>query len=111
MIATRAGLRRAGIARNRVQLSRARDDKRAWVVKRRERTRQLIELGGLVAKAGLIELTDDDRAVLFGLLVEAADRLRNENREQQLLLWRRRGKRAFESVAHDPAGKKLGDNS
>ncbi len=65
-------------------------------MKRRERTRQLIELGGLVAKADLIELTGDDRAVILGLLVEAAATLRGEEREQQMLLWRRRGKRAFE---------------
>lgn len=70
---------------------------RAWQVKRRERTRQLIELGGLVAKADLIELTGDDRAVILGLLVEAAATLRGEMREQQLLLWWRRGKRAFEN--------------
>ena len=70
---------------------------RAWQVKRREHTRQLIELGGLVAKADLIELTGDDRAVILGLLVEAAATLRGEMREQQLLLWRRRGKRAFEN--------------
>ena len=68
-------------------------------MKRRERTRQLIELGGLVAKAGLIDLTDDDRAALFGLLVEAAAKLQRPDREQQLVLWRRRGKRAFESDA------------
>lgn len=68
-------------------------------MKRRERTRQLIELGGLVAKAELIELIGDDRAVLLGLLVEAAAKLRSDEREQQLLLWRRRGKRAFEAVA------------
>lgn len=49
----------------------ARNDMRDWFVKRRERTRQLIELGGLIAKAGLVALTDDDRAVIFGLLVEA----------------------------------------
>lgn len=73
----------------------ARHDSRAWQVARRERTRQLIELGGLVAKAGLIELADDDRAVILGILVEAAGRLRSGEREQQLLLWRRRGKRAF----------------
>ncbi len=66
---------------------------------RRERTRQLIELGGLVAKADLIELTDDDRAVLLGLLVEAAAKLRGAEREQQLILWRRRGRRAFEISA------------
>lgn len=65
-------------------------------MKRRERTRQLIELGGLVAKADLVELTDDDRAVILGLLVEAAAKLRGETREEQLTLWRRRGKRAFD---------------
>ena len=64
-------------------------------MKRRERTRQLIELGGLVAKADLIELTGDDRAVILGLLVEAAATLRGEPRETQLTLGRRRGRRAF----------------
>ena len=64
-------------------------------MKRRERTRQLIELGGLVAKAGLVELTDDDRAVIFGLLVEAAAKLRTDDTGNQLTLWRRRGRRAF----------------
>ena len=47
------------------------------------------------AKAGLIELTGDDRAVIFGLLVEAAATLRSEASERQLMLWRRRGQRAF----------------
>lgn len=82
-------------ARNRLQAKAARHDTRAWQVKRRERTRQLIELGGLIAKADLIELADDDRAVILGLLVEAAAMLRGEGREQQLTLWRRRGRRAF----------------
>jgi len=68
-------------------------------VKRRERTRQLIELGGLIAKAGLIDLTDDDRAVIFGLLVAAAATLRSEARDDAIVVWRRRGKRAFELEA------------
>ena len=68
-------------------------------MKRRERTRQLIELGGLIAKAGLIELTDDDRAVIFGIVLEASAALRTNDREQALALWRRRGKRAFEDSA------------
>lgn len=101
LVATRASLRRATAARNRLQLSRARHDMRAWAVKRRERTRQLIELGGLIAKAGLIELTDDDRAVIFGLLVAGAATLRSEQREDMLVLWRRRGKRAFEDTVSD----------
>lgn len=74
---------------------RARDDRRSWVMNRRERTRQLIELGGLVAKAGLVELTDDDRAVVLGALIEAASLLRGSDRDVVLQLWRRRGKRGF----------------
>jgi len=68
-------------------------------VKRRERTRQLIELGGLITKAGLIELIDEDRAVILGLLVEAAATLQSDRRDEALTLWRRRGKRAFEHDA------------
>jgi hypothetical protein len=67
-------------------------------VKRHERTRQLIELGGLVAKVDLIELTADDRAVIFGIMIEASASLRSDGREQELALWRRRGKRAFEET-------------
>ncbi len=65
--------------RHRLEAARARSDTREWVVKRRERTRHLIELGGLVAKAGLVELTGDDRAAIYGALLTAADRLRDED--------------------------------
>jgi hypothetical protein len=65
-------------------------------VKRRERTRHLIELGGLVIKAGLVDLTDDDRAVLFGVFLAVAIMLRGDQREEALIRWRRRGKRAFD---------------
>ncbi|WP_066586701.1 conjugal transfer protein TraD [Sphingomonas pruni] len=71
-------------------------------MKRRERTRHLIELGGLVAKSGLIELTDDDRAVIFGLLLESAAILRSDQRENSILVWRRRGKRGFEAGQATP---------
>jgi hypothetical protein len=81
--------------RHRLEAARARSDTREWVVKRRERTRHLIELGGLVAKAGLVELTGDNRAAIYGALLTAADRLRDEEREQTLVLWSRRGHRAF----------------
>lgn len=70
---------------------------REWQIKRRERTRQLIELGGLVTKAGLVELASDDRALLFGAFLWIADTLRSDEGEQTSALWRRRGKRAFES--------------
>ncbi|HCW61036.1 MAG: conjugal transfer protein TraD [Sphingobium sp.] len=95
MAASRAALRRTRAARNRLQAKQARHDTRDWQVKRRERTRHLIELGGLVMKAGLVELTDDDRAAILGLLDEAAAKLRGPDREQALMLWQRRGKRMF----------------
>jgi len=71
------------------------------MVKRRERTHQLIELGGLVAKAGLVELTSDDRAVLFGVMMDAAATLKGKQRDQALTLWRRRGRRAFEQLQNE----------
>ncbi len=64
-------------------------------MQRRERTRRLIELGGLVQKAGLVELTGDDRAVLLGAFLQVADMLRSEDRADALALWRRRGACAF----------------
>lgn len=64
-------------------------------MKRRERTRQLIELGGLIAKAGLVELTGDDRAVIYGMLLAAAGQLRGDERDRALELWARRGRRGF----------------
>lgn len=74
------------------------------MVERRARTRQLIELGGLIIKADLVALTDDDRAVLLGLLEEAAGRLRGEERDTMLALWRRRGSRAFAAGTLPPEG-------
>jgi hypothetical protein len=65
-------------------------------MKRRERTRQLIELGGLVAKTGLIELTGDDRAMLYGALIDMAAQLQGDDGKQVATLWQRRGKRAFD---------------
>jgi hypothetical protein len=84
----------------RLLATRSRNDTRDWIVNRRERTRHLIELGGLVAKAGLIELTDDDRAVMLGLLSDCAAKLCGPDRDQMTLLWRRRGRRAFSESAY-----------
>lgn len=68
---------------------------REWQVQRRARTKQLIELGGLVAKAGIVELTDDDRATIYGGLLWMADKLRSEDGAHGRALWKRKGKRAF----------------
>jgi hypothetical protein len=66
---------------------------------RRERTHHLIELGGLVRKAGLVELTGDDRAALYGAFLTLAMMLQGEDRDHTLALWRRGGQRAFEQEA------------
>ena len=97
--------------RNRLDLARARDDKRQWVQDRRARTRHLIELGGLVQKAGLVELVDDDRATLLGAFLELAGQLTNGDGQdakptELMARWRRRGLRAFDAdrEAGVPAG-------
>jgi Conjugal transfer protein TraD len=82
---------------HRVEASQRRTDKRDWVMHRRERTRHLIELGGLVQKAGLVELTGDDRAVLLGAFLSITDKLQSEYCHDAITLWRRRGNRAFGS--------------
>ncbi len=82
-------------------------DTRDWVQERRARTRQLIELGGLIQKAGLVELTRDDRATLLGAMMDLADQLRGRREAgtgadartpaQLTAAWRHRGLRAFEA--------------
>ena len=76
---------------------------RGWVVKRRARARHLIELGGLVVKAGLVDLTGDDRATLYGAFLTVADKLRGDERGNSLVLWKRKGSRAFETQQKDDA--------
>ena len=88
---------------NRLNAARARTDTRDWAKARHERTCYLIELGGLVAKAGLVELLDDDRATLLGALLNLASKLRGAGDADPAHLrvrWQRAGMRAFK-VEHD----------
>lgn len=96
VVATGKAMERNDHAMRRVQAMQRRTDTKGWVVQRRERTRHLIELGGLVQKAGLVELADDDRATLYGAMLELAGRARDENAGDIVALWKRRGKRAFD---------------
>ena len=72
-------------------------------MKRRVRTRHLIELGGLIVKAGLIEVTGDDRALLYGAFLAVADMLRSEKGERASASWRQRGSQAFTREKTAPA--------
>ena len=97
LTATRTALRRNRAARNRYQAARARHDMRTWQIERRKRTRHLIELGGLVIKAGIVDLTGDDRATIYGALLWIADRLKSDQHEKARALWTAKGKQAFEA--------------
>jgi hypothetical protein len=70
---------------------------RTWQVERRRRTRHLIELGGLVVKAGIVDLTGDDRATILGALLWMADKLQSDQGEQARKLWAAKGMQAFEA--------------
>ena len=71
-------------------------------MQRRERTRHLIELGGLVQKAGLVELLDDDRSAILGALLALAEQANGDRSGDVVEVWRRRGRRAFEAGAAKP---------
>jgi len=70
---------------------------RTWQVERRKRTRHLIELGGLVVKAGVGDLTGDDRTMIYGALLWIADKLQSGQGQQARALWVAKGKQAFEA--------------
>jgi len=68
-----------------------------WQVERRKRTRHLIELGGLVVKAGIVDLTADDRATIYGALLWIAAKLQSHEGEHARSLWAAKGKQAFDA--------------
>ncbi|WP_316231124.1 conjugal transfer protein TraD [Bradyrhizobium sp. SZCCHNR1051] len=72
---------------------------RAWQVERRKRTRHLIELGGLVVKAGIVDLIGSDRAIILGALIWMADKLKSDQGERARAQWAAKGKKAFEADA------------
>ena len=63
----------------------------------------MIELGGLVQKSGLVELADNDRATLYGAMLDLAGRAGADDSANVMALWKRRGKRAFDNEAAEAA--------
>ena len=76
---------------------------RAWQVERRKRTRHLIELGGLIVKSGIVDLTGDDRAIILGALLWMADKLQSEQGEHARALWAAKGRQVFETEQKEEA--------
>jgi len=70
---------------------------RDWQMERRQCTQHLIELGGLIVKAGVVDLTGDDRAMIYGALLWMADKLNSEQGEHARNLWAAKGKQAFDA--------------
>lgn len=70
---------------------------RTWQVERRKRTRHLIELGGLIVKAGVVDLTGDDRAMIYGALLWMADKLNSEDGHHARGVWTRLGRMGFDA--------------
>jgi hypothetical protein len=64
---------------------------------RRARTRNLIELGGLVQKSGLVTVANDDRALILGALILAARNLENPESKEKRERWRAIGEEAMNS--------------
>ena len=81
---------------------------RTWQAQRRKRTRHLIELGGLVVKAGVVDLAGDDRAMIYGALLWMVDKLQSDQGERARALWAARGKKAFEA---EPATRNKTDRT
>ena len=70
---------------------------RSWQVERRKRTRRLIELGGLLVKAGVVDLTGEDRVMIYGALIWIAEKLKGDQRETARALWAAKGNQAFDT--------------
>jgi Conjugal transfer protein TraD len=60
-----------------------------------QRTKHLIELGGLMVKAGIVDLTGDDRTMIYGALRWMADKLESKGGEHARGFWKELGKTAF----------------
>ena len=54
-----------------------------------------------MVKSGVVELTGDDRAVIYGALLWMANKLRSEESEQARALWKAKGTQAFEEGRHE----------
>jgi hypothetical protein len=76
-------MHRPGLARLRGQVARLERMRQASQSEaRRKDTREKIQLGGLIAKAGL---RYEKRALLLGLLIDAAQRIRHDEIERARL--------------------------
>jgi len=48
-------------------------------------------------KAGIVDLTSDDRATIYGALLWMADKLQSDQAERARALWAAKGRQTFET--------------
>lgn len=70
----------------------------------------LAKVAGRLSFDGDLTGTADDRAALYGAFLELAFTLQDENREQMLTLWRRKGAQAFRTEM-EARGQQVYDGS
>lgn len=66
------------------------------IYQRKQDTRKKIQMGGLVIKAGLGFLHEEDKAILLGILVDAAGKLNSQEKESYLAHYKALGEHAFQ---------------
>lgn len=49
-----------------------------------------------MVKAGIADLTGDDRAIIYGALLWMAEKLQSDERDKALALWAAKGKQGFD---------------
>lgn len=65
------------------------------IYQRKYDTRRKIQMGGLVIKAGLGPLHDEDKAILLGILVDAAAKLGGAEKDTYSAHYKELGERSF----------------
>ena len=60
--------------------------------------------GRLVVKAGVVDLTGDDRTMIYGAMIWMAEKLRSEDGERARELWAEKGKEAFAGGGREQLG-------
>lgn len=71
------------------------EKKQSATKERKARTRTLIQMGGLVAKAKLDQIHEQDKALLLGIFLDAMNQLEGSDNENYKQKCRLLGKEAF----------------
>lgn len=66
--------------------------------KRKNDAHQKIMMGGLIVKAGLEYLHEDDKDILLGLLIDAKQKIQSDDKETIITHYKKLGNDAFNTT-------------